>query len=458
MNSRCCDFVKYAVLLVLVSLLAGCGGLSSEPKTVSTLIVPTDAPSTLTIAPPTAVQSAQSATQAATGAADVLGTVNGRIENGTKDGKVPPDMKLTLHLVMMDDTNSSETTFESTANAQGDFVFNDVPMRSDVYYQVTTTYLDRQLSSDPTTADPANKTLTIPLRIYETTSDPQVIQVASLITQLNADSNGLQVAQVIHLKNSSDRMFTDDKALNSDHPGNELFPSVSFTIPTGASLMGFGDTSGRFVTSADGTTVTDTAPVLPGEDHVVHFIYAMPYKSDGTTIVQPFPYPVNGPAQVYVTPTAVNLSSMQLVSYGLQNKNGIDYTLYGGTLTLDAGKSLSFDLRGQLPGAETADTQPSGSTPISRDLLIGLLIGGGFGLIVVGGVFLVYERFHASRSHQSAWSKRSQRSPASDNEALIKQLAELDEGYEGGKIDKAAYEKQRHVLKRRLARRLKQAG
>ena len=150
---------------------------------------------------------------------------------------------------------------------------------------------------------------------------------------------------------------------------------------------------------------------------------------------------------------AVSLSSEPLVSYGLQNKNGVDYTLYGGSVTLDAGKSLRYDVRGQL---QSAETQPPAASPISRDLLIGLLIGGGFGLVVVGGAFMVYERFFASSRPTRSGRPRS--TQTNESEALIQQLATLDENYEGGKIGKTAYEKQRHELKRRLARRMKQAG
>lgn len=467
-----------AGLITLLALVSGCGGLSAEPQIVTTLIPAPDVSSATVTSPPATAQpvsvpvtSGGSATpvvaQAVTAttvaavpaatatsgvvktedAAAVTGTVNGHVTNGTASGVVPPGLKVTLHII---DQTTGETTLDTVIDANGDFSFKEVPIRAGATYGVTTIYQDRQLVSDGVTGDPTVKVMTFALKLYEVTSDPAVLSITSMVTRVNATTDGLQVAEVVRFTNKSDRLYTTAQRLNGQDYG-----SVSLSLPAGASLMGFSDSSDRFILAADGKSFTDTLPVLPNEDHVVHFVYTLPYQENGTPIELPVGYPVEGTVQLLLSPSSLNASSQQLLPLGVQTVGGTDFQAYGGQIALKAGDILRFEVSGKLDAS-------SGSSPFAgREMVIGILVGMGIAAIVIGVVLLVRDQLGPKLPARPHGTARKSPKPGTESaqaqiQNLISQLARLDEQREQGKIGKAAYNRQRSTLKMQLAELMKE--
>ncbi len=446
------------IALALMLVLAACG-LSSEPKVVSILPTPTAAPisstpdvtgttMTTTVAPGNATPAPASTAQGtlaapqdatklpATADVQVAGVINGQISNGTAGGKVPPNLNLVLHLL---DQNSNETTQNTTADANGSFSFKNVPIQADRVYVVTTSYLDRTFGSEFVNGDPTKTTMDMPVKIYELTSAPDVIKITSLTTQVNASTDGLQVAQVIHVQNTSDKMFTSDKKIDQNR-----YASVTFSLPKGASVMGFANDEQRYSIAPDGTTITDTAPVVPGEDHVMHVIYTMPYK-DGTVVEQPINYALDGMVQLLLQPETLTAKTDQLASLGVQTQRGASYQSYANGVKLTPGSVLKYELHGSA--AATTNASASGSV-ISRELIVGILVGLGIGIVLVGIVFMVRDRMVGRKPAANEYDSETQQRI----DTLVDQMAQLDDAFSSGQVDKKSYEKRRQRLKIRLSR------
>ncbi len=385
---------------------------------------------------------------------DVTGSVIGRITNGTPGGTTPATQAVELHIV---DQDSKETVLKATADADGKFTFKDVPMRADRGYVVTTTYLDRTFATDFIPGDPATSTLNLPLKLYELTNDPAVISITSMTTQVAASADSLQIAQVFRLQNNSNRLFTLDKLSNGE------YGSVTLSLPHGASIMGFSDGNDRFVVAPDGTSFTDTMPVVPGTEHTVHVIYSLPYRETGIMLEQPVDYPMTGPLQVNVSPESISatvttsVSSQPLPSRGTQSSGSLTFRTWSGDVALKVGNTVRIEMRGK-PAPVDGSTDNAAAAPvsggISRDLIVGLLIGGGFGLLGVGGFFLIRERM---AMRQGGMSTLRQVNPETQHQMddLVRQIAHLDDMHAQGKISDSAHARRRRKLKEQLSALMK---
>src|SRR5690606_29466629 len=116
----------------------------------------------------------------------------------------------------------------------------------------------------------------------------------------------LQVAQIASFSNSSDRVYI---------VGGEQRESVRVPLPVGAQIINTADDTNRYRVSDNGTALIDTQPVFPGDQHLVHVIYALPY--DGSKhfdlLIQ---HALNGPVRLLVSPDTLQVTSEQLMSLG----------------------------------------------------------------------------------------------------------------------------------------------
>ena len=464
----------YAALLAVIMFLSGCSGLGSEPSIVATLppratvsASPTSPP------PPTATTEATPlpaapdveateeagipdtappaatpegigdqppvATEEATQVpAEVMGTVSGIITNATAGGRVPPDLTVELFVI---DQDGNERVLTGEADAEGRFTFSEVPIRNGHVYTAAALYNNRRFGSQTLRGDVSAPEMTLPITIYELTQDPAVVEIVSFLIRFNVGADAVEIGQVMRLTNTSDRVFTDAEEARAGQ-----YRSLVTQLPAGAQLLDVASDPQRYLVSADGT-VTDTQPLLPGETRTVHVIYALPYRSSGTTIEIPLTYALDGSLQALVGPLSieafVSAGDRAVPSRGLQASTQGNVTTYSDTLSLAAGGTVRVELRGSA-AATTSAGVTTGTSFFSRDLIVGLLIGAGFGLIIVGGFFLLRDRAAIRRE-----------TGPGQTDALIAELARLDDQFHQGAIDRAAYEKQRDRLKARLARLMK---
>lgn len=374
-----------------------------------------------------------------------IGTITGSVTNGTAGGEVPADLTLILHQV---DSEFNDLPLETTIDPDGAFTFADVTLDPELTYVVVAAYRERNFVSDivqPDAAALSAGTLELPVTIYELTEDPAVIEIAGIVSQITGIGEGLQVAQVINFRNTSDRMFTSSETL-PEGP----YPSVHITLPPGAVILGFPEGQSRYVTSEDQSTVIDSVPVVPGEDHVIQVVYLVPYGDDasGAIIDQPFDYAVNGPMRLLLSPVTLAASGEGIDALGPAQVGSSEYQSYGGTLDLAPGEAVRYEISGAVSGAAAQNTGgiPTGS-------LLPIILIGTVGILTLAAGFVLWWRGrHASSS--AAVQPSSTASSASKErtiDALVKQIAELDEAHQLGQINHDLYRRQRAQLKARLA-------
>ncbi|MBZ0289515.1 MAG: hypothetical protein K8I30_17975, partial [Anaerolineae bacterium] len=218
----------------------------------------------------------------------------------------------------------------------------------------------------------------------------------------------------------------------------DLRTSVGMRLPPGAA---FEDVSnGRYVMSADGTQILDTAPVVPGESHLMHLAYTLPYSSGRAAVNQTLDYPLEGSVEVLVDGEGVTLASADLPSLGPRTMGDRAYNSYGAELSLPAGTPLTYEISGS-PAATVANSGAASSVhPIAY-----VLIGAGTSAILIAGVLLWRERRAAPRAS----------SARSEINALMQQITDLDAQHEKGEVSEKSYQKRRSTLKAKLAALMK---
>lgn len=384
------------------------------------------------------------ATAEVTALESAVGTVSGSVQNGTAGASVPADLPITLRV--FDLTSAAQEvveTRETTVNADGTYTFTDVSLQAGHAYDAFTMYQDRAFGNSTILETVSSPTLNLPITIYEVTNDPSVIKITGMVTQLVAAGDSIQVAQVYSFTNASDRVFSTDDTFGQNSSGETRYGSVSVAVPAGAQLRGFADTQERYVIADDNSSVTDTAPVLPGEGHILHLLYTLPYTGD-LAIEQPVSFAVDGPVRLLVTPESVAVTSAQLPSIGPQTLRSVTYQGYGGTLSLPPGNVIRYQLRG-LPTATTASG--SAGNVLSGGALVAIVLVG-VGVTIIGvGLFIYLRGRSAAVAAQAAATREEQ--PLIDG--LVRQIAELDDARDKGEIDDATYRKRRKRLKTRLA-------
>lgn len=361
------------------------------------------------------------------------GTITGRITNGTAGGEVPPELKVTLFTF---DPQFNSQRYETTSDAAGAFRFDDVMIRTDFSYAVTVTYRERPFASQVVRG--ASSMLDLPVTIYELTEDTAVLTITGLVYQINAMGDGLQIAQVMIVKNSSDRLFTSNNQTRENQ-----FASVVITLPPGAIVLGFPDNQQRYIVSEDQKTVIDTAPVIPNEDHVIQIVYLVPYETNAI-IEQPINYALEGPVRLLIRPESVRATSEQLPPIGPQTVGDGTYSGYGATLTLDQGTLIRYE----LSGAGAATVSQIESPVVASNTLVILVIVILIALVVIiGGFYITYVR-RMSKNQQDATALQDKNRMI---DSLVRQLAELDEAHDRGDINHDFYHHQRKQLKEHLA-------
>lgn len=322
---------------------------------------------------------------------------------------------------------------ETQTAADGSFQFNDVPIVRGYDYVTAALYRDHIFNSAFLVGNADNRSLNLPINIYELTEDPSVLSISSSEAQITAQGKTLEVRQVIHFHNSSDRLYTTSKDL-----GDGRFGSVLISLPPGAQVVSL-DNQTRYIVSPTDFSVLDTTPVLPGDVHVVILAYIIPYDGTAALIEQPMNYPFEGSAKLLVAQTNLEVKSQQLPSTGNQMIADTQYKRYEGTLKLKAGEVIRYEISGasttDISAAKIAKIPSSGGSNTILFVLTALI-----GLGVVATILAIVLR---QRQNQPIRSDQL-------IDALTQQITLLDQKHAAGEPPHDLWHQQRHPLQARL--------
>ncbi len=363
----------------------------------------------------------------------VNGVIRGAISQGTAGADVPPEMPVSLHIF---DSDFNETIVETTADDSGQYVFDDVPVRPDQVYFVSTVHQGRQFASPPVEGDPNTPETELPLLIYDVTTDPEAVRLVGIVTQMSAVGSTLEVLQVFRFENTTDQLYSSDQQIAENR-----FASLEMSLPVGALVVAL-DGEQRFVVDAENYTLTDTRAVLPGAEHFVRVTYLLPYD-DGAIIEYPVNYATSGPLRVLMQNDTIRVSGDGISDLGAETVGGETFNAYGGTLDLSPGDVVRYELRGSVPGQGTSG-DPSVVTSDNLVLIVGGVL---LAVALVIGALIVFARRSDEPVAASASDSRRDRLI----EGLVQQIAELDADHEAGRINHDLYRRQRAQFKARLA-------
>jgi hypothetical protein len=310
---------------------------------------------------------------------------------------------------------------QTTVDADGRYMFENVPRLSESAYFVYTLYSGVTFDGGVRRVEDIGAALDVPLTIYEPSDDLALIRLARIDTRMEPfpalqegpSGSGLLVTQTFTFENVGDRAFVLSQA-------GRTF-SVLLTMPPGSiALNALNDR--RFIVAQEQFAVIYAMGLPPGETGI-ELVYFWPY-TDGAVFDQVLNYAYDGEITLTIAPKSVTLRD---TAGWTVDTSAPFVNQYRRTVSVPRGRSLVFDLVGSL-------TPTVGTGVVTGDVLLPVLIVIGMAAMAVTVVFLWLRR----RSTPSL-------------EALLQQIAQLDALHERGQINHDAYQRQRKALKEQAA-------
>jgi hypothetical protein len=453
---------RFIVLAFLISLaLASCSlaeditppAGSSAPTSISTTIPITqtpEPPATTTPKPPTQ-QSSETADITASSTASstdsaiptvelsptsqpVLVTIDGTVSvsSGTP---LPSGVNATL-LVYNVTAGQVMQTLEAPIQSDGKYVFTNVPADTSTLYLVTMEYNGVTYDSVPVQFDGTLLQINMPVTVYDTTEDLNVLSITQAHLQFDFSTAGqIQVMALYIISNpgSNSVIVTSDGTTIPFIQIPELAnpDSVKYQLAQSSSPL---------------MMATNGFAFLPGSDKQYGIIttFTVPY-TNRLILSQPFSLPVS--SATIIVPEGVKVRSDQLTDAGTQASTGttaVTYHLYQSG-SLATGSTLSLTISG-MPG-----DKPGFVLDNRTWLMIGIAA---LGLALIGlGIFLFLRdrRFRKMEEEFEIEEENGDKDALGTNrESIMDAIIALDDQYKAGDISKEAYENRRDELKRRL--------
>ena len=453
---------RFTVLIVLVSLFLAACSLAEDitppagytsPTSIQTIIPATQTslpPSTATDVPTSPAATSTGENTPAAPADVTPGTTDTTPSAGVSPTPTPAGAVIsgsvtvasgasipdgTIATLLLYNTVAGQVSQKLTIPilADGNFEFADVPGDANTVFLVTVDYSGVTYDSVPKQFDSATLVYDMPVTVYETTNDQNVLAITQ--AHLQFDFSAAEKVQVMSLYIIS-------------NPGQNAVTVVSdgstipfIKIPEGAESVNFqlAQSSSPLMSATDGFAL------LPGADKQYGIIatFSLPYTKR-LNFIQPFILPVS--SATVIVPEGVKVRSDQLTDAGSQNSTSTPPTTFHlyQTSSLASGSSLSLTISGK-PGDK------AGFVLDQRTLLI---IGvSAVGLILIGlGIFLFLRdrKLRKMEDEEDLAENLDPDSLGDDRESIMDAIIALDDQYKAGDILKEAYDKRREELKERL--------
>lgn len=356
--------------------------------------------------------------------------IEGQVVNATALAEGPLDVQVVVH----QNRAGARDDLTTTTDPDGRFRFEGIVYDSEVLYGVSVIYQgalygrDLDLSGGP----PGHITLTV----YESSDSDDVLSVASsslLIAQVDKAAQLIWALEIARVVNGTDRTYV---------PGPEPMKLLRFGLPPGAVGLQV-DTAllGVDVIQVDrGFALTGSVP--PG-DHEVMYAYRFPYERSETTITKSYPYGA-GEVRMMAPEGLVDFSSEELGEGEAVTVGGRSYRLLPGS-GLPRGSEVSFTLGG-LPRASFAER-------LSQRLdgaRLELVVPAGLGLLLL--LVIAFALWKRGTLRQPDLASESGTSAVEGRRSgLIRQIADLEQSLEQGRISESQLRQRRGVLVKRLA-------
>jgi len=371
------------------------------------------------------------------------GAVSGAITNGTPDADIPADQPVVLHLF---DSFQETGAITTTVKSGGVFEFTDIELVPDRAMIVSARYGEVLYTSDVALVVPGQTEYQLPIQIFESTTDPNVIVVERMHVILDFQPGEAQIGELFIIGNTSDKTFVSATLDGA---------TFSATLPAGFTNLTFQDDiiGGRYQQTTDG--FADTLPIRPGAGaQQILLSFNLPY-TDALNFSQTLSYSTEA-VSVLLPDNGVALNGPGLLDEGLRDVQGANYRTFGAS-DLPANSDFSFFLKGKPALAvEAASGDTPATTAATFDLRAALI--GGLSLALAVAVIAYWWIQRGSAQSAQLRFPRAEAIPTQTYKELIDELAELDEGFEAGEFSEAEYRAEREKLKAELRRLLERSS
>ena len=374
--------------------------------------------------------------------AEGAGIIEGQLVNGTADGQAPGSgLTVLLHAYRGE---LEEDTLETTTDAEGRFRFDGLDTDGGLEYWPEAVYGGVSFSSaEALQFDDEPTTFSTTITVYETTNDDSAIRLDSVHIIAESFGEVLRISEIHLFGNGSDRAY-----VGSDGDG-EQGGTVFIPLPEQGVGVAFGqDTADDRLVEVEGGLM-DTAPVPPGrESSLVFFSYHLMVTGETVPLERRFSYPVTN-LNMLVAQPGLTVRSDQLQSMGIEPFQDRQYELYA-TQNIPADAPLIMDF---VPVETAGDAETTGMAATSSQGMVAVSTRGNQKVLLPIGVGLAALAVLAVVLYSQV-TRRTAHAPVSgpglttDPEArrLVAELASLEESFEAGELDEAAYERQRSDL------------
>lgn len=376
---------------------------------------------------------------------NLQGKIEGSVVNATKDAPVGSTANLTVTLMSLAQGATAIMTQTTQTDPSGRFVFTNLDTISTTRYLVTTRYADVDYYSNILAFTSDATSLSTTISVYESTDDPRVVQIPEIHVLMDVQAPWLVIQQIVILENTSDRVYIN--RAQTPHPPTLLLPILSHAID-----IQFDDQTVDQTTLRGDGVLTYTLPIGPGKDQIA-FEYAVPYVAPTYQFNLPLFNDV-GRLSLYLLDVGATIQSQQLspAPNPMENTPNAPKLVVVAAEKLTAGTTVKATLD-KLPAAATSSNPPASTTSLplgSNQTLLVVLLALGAGVVATLIAYPILRRRRQRAEWQSAEEDEEEGTPTDARTELLKQIAALDDAFEAGELDEAAYKAQRTELKNRV--------
>lgn len=334
------------------------------------------------------------------------------------------------------------------------------------FYRATVLYNGLEFNSVFDQISRQNPVLDLPVTVFETTTDSQVIRVDQLHIIVDFVPGFMRVGQLYSFTNSGTAVFVGPT-------GSAANGSIVVVLPANAEDVFFERALGgmeQFVPvqeiTVNGNEYAYTLPLRPGQGSLNLLVqYVVPYESSAT-LRHALPYDTQGINMVLPADNALSLGSEGNWQQQEQAQFGQGtFRAYSGA-PLSAGSEFVLSLRGRPSLVLGTDGQPVAA----RDQTVEMLLGGAALLLVIAaGAYVWQQRQQVAADEEydeDALEEGIEEDLDADLEEVVEEeqpesdpfnptelleaIADLDASYEAGEISEKLYTRQRQALKEAL--------
>jgi hypothetical protein len=357
-----------------------------------------------------------------------LGTVSGSIDNNTGED-LPSDLKVTLrgydHGADPSTGPQEVLTLESTLEADGTFVFENVEMPLSRIFLAELTYEGLALQSDFAIVEEGATSLSLPpIPLYARSEDTSALVIDETRVFFEYGTDVVQVFNVYSFRNPGDETILIDFGSSNEIP--------FIRSPEGSTGFGYEPLQD----SEPFQPVENGFAIPPSENAYGLIAFASLPKAKEVQFTQEFVLPVS--AVTVFLPEGVRAEGAEMTDLGVQTIQNFNFQIYELT-NVEAGQTVAFTISG-TPRASTNAASPDAASDSNTNLLLGAGAVG-LALIMAGGWLYLRDRRGMEENDVEEVDEFE------SSEEVIDAIIALDDLHRAKKISADAYQKRRAQLK-----------